>query len=32
MQREAKFAHRLGLALLQSQVHERRIRLVRDDW
>jgi hypothetical protein len=32
MQREAKFAHWLGLALLQSQVHERRIRLVRDDW
>jgi hypothetical protein len=31
VQREAKFAHRLGLALLQSQVHALRIRLVRDD-
>ena len=32
VQREAKFAHWLGLALLQSQVHDRRVRLVRDDW
>jgi hypothetical protein len=32
MQREAKFVHWLGLSLLQSQMHDRRIRLVRDDW
>ena len=32
MQREAGFARRLGVALLQSQVHDRRIRIVRDDW
>jgi hypothetical protein len=31
MQREAKFAHWLGLALLQSQMHDRRIRRMRDN-
>jgi len=32
MQRKARFAHRLGLALLRSQVHDPRIRSLGDDW
>jgi hypothetical protein len=32
MRRKARFAHRLGVALLRSQVHDPRIRSLGDDW